>query len=148
MLCSTQLLAHTHPHITFPLHPSFAPTAHTRSLLVYLSTKHPIALCVCRSIAKNAIDMFLVMGVCDRDDLKMLRNDRETEAKVIRGAVAVNDAFREDFERPFATHTAAYYRTFADRWIVVDDIASFLRKVSHGRRHQSDLPSPLHSRRG
>ncbi len=82
-----------------------------------------------RSIAKNAIDMFLVMGVCDREDLKMLRNDRETEAKIIQGAVAVNEAFITDFEQPFAQHTAAYYRTEANLWIVMDDIASFLIKV-------------------
>ena len=95
----------------------------------FLTVRTGLPLAWCRSVAKNAIDMFLVMGMCDDASVKMLRNDKDTIARVIRSAAAVNEAFITDFQKPFAHHTEEYYRTFANNWIVMDDISSYLKKV-------------------
>ena len=96
---------------------------------VFLTVRTGLPLVWCRSVAKNAIYMFLVMGMCDDASVKMLRNDKDTIARVIRSAAAVNEAFITDFQKPFVHHTEEYYRTLANNWIVMDDISSYLKKV-------------------
>jgi hypothetical protein len=90
-----------------------------------------VVLCgAVRSIAiKNAIDMFLVMGVCDREDLHMLRTGGDVESRVIRSAGSITPAFVDDFQVPIAQHTREYYRNIAQQWVAVDDTPSYCARV-------------------
>jgi hypothetical protein len=78
---------------------------------------------------KNAIDMFLVMGVCDRPDLHMLKTGGDVEARVIRDSGSITSAFVDDFQLPIAQHTRDYYRDIAQRWIAVDDVPAYCARA-------------------
>jgi hypothetical protein len=109
-----------------------------------------------RSVVKNAIDMFLVMGACDKDDVQNLRNDVDVRRRVrwlcathavlrclstcsvgfgvcacewvqvLHVNMTVDEAFVIAFQQPLVEHVCAYYRPIANFAADRLDVASFL----------------------
>jgi cullin 1 len=84
-----------------------------------------LGMSIDRSVAKAAIDMFLVMGVCGDKDLNLLANDKDTEKRVIASSSAVTQEFVDTFQTPFALHTREFYESKVAAWIADMDMPSY-----------------------
>jgi len=85
-----------------------------------------------RTVAKNAIDMFLLMGVCDTDAVQNLRNDLDMRRRVMHSAMAVNESFIGTFQQPIVAHTITYYHVVANSAMEVLDVPAYLHLVRAG----------------
>jgi hypothetical protein len=82
-----------------------------------------------RTVAKNAIDMFLLMGVCDTDAVQNLRNDLDMRRRVLHSAMAVNESFVVTFQEPIVDRSISYYGAIASSATEVLDVPAYLHLV-------------------
>ena len=82
-----------------------------------------------RATAKSAIDVLLVMYLCNADDLKMLRNDADTENRIIRSPKVPTADFVGEFQVPYVRGVCERYSELALGWLE-GTVPSYFEKVS------------------
>lgn len=84
--------------------------------------------------------MFLVMGVCGREDLKNLRDNRDLERRVIRDAGAIDANFVRDFQ---VQESDGLVEAVSCRWSLIQIFVMYLHRCRLcGTRRSTIVYSP------
>ncbi len=82
-----------------------------------------------RSMLKQAIDMFLVMGVCEAAEAQFLKDRAAVDVILENKAGLSNPLYEAAFEAPFLDQTLNFYKPLVSIWIS-EPVAVYLRKAS------------------
>lgn len=71
---------------------------------------HTIRTFLRRPLLKQAVDMFLILGLCELPESAFLTNRAAVDALAATSSSATNSLYLTEFETPFIARAVDYYR--------------------------------------